>query len=402
MQRIKHAFDPDRQARTGPAPAVSTPVTPKSTTPLDLDEDMLVACVACGLCLPHCPTYRVTGLEIASPRGRIAAMRAVESTGRADRRRRSCARWTSASQCRGCEAACPSGVQFGHLMEDTRAALAAAAASPFRDASRSGSRIASCCRATPLLLALTWCAARGASACTSSRSGSASRAPAAQSAAARRRRRRRTRRVAVHRLRHGRVDARHPSRDGPGDARGRRADRPTAGSRRRRVAARCTCTPAATTKHARSRDACMASMPGAAPIVVNSAGCGASMKEYGHLLGTPEARSVRGARRGLLRVGRRARAFPRRAPQDRVVVVQDPCHLRHVQKAHGAVRTVLGATYDLHDTDDEGLCCGAGGAYAALATRAVGSDPRPQGRRAPAGGRRYEAAQSSRRPTRAA
>ncbi len=89
---------------------------------LALDEDALVACVACGLCLPHCPTYRVTGLEIASPRGRIAAMRAVQLEGAA---------WDGAFadameacvQCRGCEAACPSSVPFGKLMEGTRAAL---------------------------------------------------------------------------------------------------------------------------------------------------------------------------------------------------------------------------------------------------------------------------------------
>ncbi len=51
---------------------------------------------------------------------------------------------------------------------------------------------------------------------------------------------------------------------------------------------------------------------------------------------------------------------------ERDAVVQDPCHLRHVQKAQGSVRAVLGPAYRLHDTDDDGLCCGAGGAYAAL------------------------------------
>jgi glycolate oxidase iron-sulfur subunit len=48
------------------------------------------------------------------------------------------------------------------------------------------------------------------------------------------------------------------------------------------------------------------------------------------------------------------------------VVVQDPCHLRHVQQAAGAVRSVLAPAYATVDTDDDGLCCGAGGAYNAL------------------------------------
>jgi glycolate oxidase iron-sulfur subunit len=45
------------------------------------------------------------------------------------------------------------------------------------------------------------------------------------------------------------------------------------------------------------------------------------------------------------------------------VAVQDPCHLRHVQRAHQHVRAVLAPYADLVELDDEGLCCGAGGAY---------------------------------------
>jgi glycolate oxidase iron-sulfur subunit len=48
----------------------------------------------------------------------------------------------------------------------------------------------------------------------------------------------------------------------------------------------------------------------------------------------------------------------------RRIVVQDPCHLRHVQRAQGAARTVLAPAYRVRETADDGLCCGAGGLYA--------------------------------------
>jgi glycolate oxidase iron-sulfur subunit len=57
----------------------------------------------------------------------------------------------------------------------------------------------------------------------------------------------------------------------------------------------------------------------------------------------------------------------------RRVAVQDPCHLRHVQKAHGSVRTVLSRYVDIAEVDDDGLCCGAGGAYAALQPQMAGA-----------------------------
>ena len=89
---------------------------------LKLDADELNACVSCGLCLPFCPTYRVTGDEALSPRGRIALMRAVqnEDVPVTDEIMSS---FETCVQCRGCEPACPSGVPFGHLMERTRETL---------------------------------------------------------------------------------------------------------------------------------------------------------------------------------------------------------------------------------------------------------------------------------------
>ncbi len=77
-------------------------------------------CVACGLCLPHCPTYRLTGDETASPRGRIAAMRAV-SDGIADVDDAFATFMDRCLVCRACEDVCPSRVPFGRMMERARA-----------------------------------------------------------------------------------------------------------------------------------------------------------------------------------------------------------------------------------------------------------------------------------------
>ncbi len=109
----------------------------------------------------------------------------------------------------------------------------------------------------------------------------------------------------------------------------------------------------------------MASMPGDAPVVVDSAGCGAVMKEYGALLDTDEARRF-SARVHDFAEWCIATGPPRTRRKHSRIVVQDPCHLRHVQKAHGAVRALLQTAYELLETDDDGLCCGAGGAYSAL------------------------------------
>jgi glycolate oxidase iron-sulfur subunit len=108
----------------------------------------------------------------------------------------------------------------------------------------------------------------------------------------------------------------------------------------------------------------MASMPGDAPVVVDSAGCGAAMKDYGRLVGTPAARAF-AARVVDFSEWVAGRGGPQLHDTGATVVVQDPCHLRHVQRAQGAVRAVLAPAYRLEETTDDGLCCGAGGAYSA-------------------------------------
>lgn len=327
---------------------------------LRVDPDELAACVACGLCLPHCPTWRVTGEEPRSPRGRIAAMRAVDAgTVPPDGRFRDVI--DSCVGCRGCETACPSGVPFGHLLEGTRATLVAEQGGRFLPAWRrlgyralgrhdlvlAGSSLVAVLQRTGLV--------------PSARIGLPRRLPV-----------RRPRLVAtgtdawlftgcvmdawqrdVHVatlsvLGAAGVGVALPGEGG--DCCGALADHAGLVPQTRRLAARV-----------------MASMPGDAPVLVNSAGCGAQLLEYGRLLDTPAARAFAGRVVDVHTfLAERLGDLPRPArPLDRRVAVADPCHLRHAQQAHGAVRTLLEPyVREVVELDDDGLCCGAGGAYA--------------------------------------
>src|SRR6184192_3404215 len=98
----------------------------KSTSALPLDPRTYaraLSCVHCGLCLPACPTYTETGNEADSPRGRIQLMRGlaegnIQPTESVKRHLDLCL------DCRGCETACPSGVVYHELIEETRARFA--------------------------------------------------------------------------------------------------------------------------------------------------------------------------------------------------------------------------------------------------------------------------------------
>jgi glycolate oxidase iron-sulfur subunit len=335
---------------------------------LGLDPDDLAACVACGLCLPHCPTYRATTDEGLSPRGRIAAMRAVQDhatpiTPRFIELIDTCV------QCRGCETACPSGVPYGRLIEGTKDALA-----------RSGESSA------------PWWVRLGLRALGHHRLvlGGSSLLGLGQ----------RLRVVPSRRLGLPAVPIRRaPLRPTGADVwlftgcvmdawqrpvhqavvdicarMGLGVALPGAG-------ADCC---GALHLHAGLRDEAgrlgrrlIGAFPGEAPVLVDSAGCGAALKDLGHLLDTPEAHAfaarVRDVHEFLADHLDRLPEARRPASWSGQVVIQDPCHLRHVQRAHQPIRTVLAPYGTLRELDDDGICCGAGGSFSLQHAELAGS-----------------------------
>ena len=337
---------------------------------LPVDPDELAACVACGLCLAHCPTYRVSGEEGLSPRGRIAAMRAVDAGAPADstfeRLMQTCV------QCRACETACPSSVPFGRLMEGTREMLAPRSVPRWQRA------------------AYQMLGRHGALVALTTAGAVAQRAGLIPGRLARR--------LALPRL---------PIRQAPLASTGddvwlftgcvmdvwqrhvHRAAVAVIGAAGAGVAIpgkAANCCGALHTHAGLRAEAThlalrtMSAFPGSTPILVDSAGCGAALKDYGHLLGTAEARCfaarVLDVHEWLAdRVDRlppsRERGTGREGRPLRIAV-QDPCHLRHVQRCESAVRTVLERYGEIVELGDEGRCCGAGGAYSALQPELAG------------------------------
>jgi len=353
------------------------------------DKD-LSQCVHCGFCLQECPTYLELGLEIDSPRGRIHLIRSLVD-GRAEATPSLVRHLDLCLQCRACETACPSGVPFGRIMESGRAMLVQQGRVPLawrlrvfalrqlfphprrlalvfgllRVYQRSG--VQRLLRATRLLRVLPFGLADAESMLPSVPSRRF-RMPASR--AGERRARQPVRRVALltgcvmpllYARTHEatvRVLERHnievvapPEQRCCGALSLHAGDRRTA-----RELAR------------RNIDAFLDA--GVDAVVVNSAGCGSALKEYGELLEhdggyAEKARRfsslVRDVTEFLAEVG----IERPRAPLPYRVTYQDSCHLVHAQRVRAAPRELLRVipNIDLVELDAPDRCCGSAGVY---------------------------------------
>jgi glycolate oxidase iron-sulfur subunit len=344
-------------------------------------EADLSRCVRCGLCLQHCPTYVETGLETESPRGRLYLMRAlnddiVAMTPNAAGHLDQCL------QCRNCEAVCPSGVPYGRIMEQTRAHVLESKEAPL--SWRLRALFLREVIAKPQRMRLFASALRFAG--DSGLQSLAERLPVVGTRAAlapRIGRRPFTENGLLARP-DGAVKARVALLTGciMPYAYGR-VHRATV-----RVLARNGCEVVAPPSqiccgalHAHNGDAKTARelarhnvdtflASGVDAIVVNSAGCGAAMKEYGDLLA--EDAAYRDKARELASlvcdVSEFLAGLPLERPSGRVnaiVTYQDSCHLAHAQLITRAPRQILESIRGLRIVEmaNPDRCCGSAGVY---------------------------------------
>ena len=341
----------------------------------------LDSCVHCGFCLQACPTFLATGDESDSPRGRIELMRALETGEIAPADPGVALHLDRCLGCRGCEPVCPSGVSYGRGLEAARALLTARRGVPplvraalealtGADASRVVYALARLVRATGIPSRLAgWGRIRfalGMLAATkpvrnaefgmrnrSSRVNSAFRTPHSAFTP-----------VTLFRgcVMEGLFSHVH-------DATIRTLQ--VNGYAVREVPAQVCC--GALHAHAGLRDEArrLARTNVAAfgdddtPIVVNSAGCGAMLKEYGHLVDVPGdgarfAARVRDVSELLAERGPRPGA-----PLDVTVAYDPPCHLLHAQRIAEPPERMLRAIPVLRviSMPDAAQCCGSAGLF---------------------------------------
>jgi glycolate dehydrogenase iron-sulfur subunit len=367
-------------------------------------------CVHCGFCLPACPTYLVTGDEGHSPRGRIVLMRALERGEMTTDDPALIEHLDACLGCRGCEPACPSGVGYGRGLEAAREQLHAKRGLPplarsvlgvfsYRGLWRPLFTLARALRATrlPSLLAGTarWRFGMGMLAASAevrerdewtektegtkgAPSNLTSPSPPFSPTVA-------LFRGCVMDALFGHVHA------------ATRRTLETNGYRVVEVAGQVCC--GALHEHAGDREAARALaqtnvealIDQADFVVVNSAGCGALLKDYGHLLGSDRAAKLSSTVRDVSEL--LAERGPRAGAALDVDVVYDaPCHLQHAQRVQEAPLALLRAIpgLRLRLLPDSDRCCGSAGIYSILRpqmARAVldqkiagleAANPRPQ------------------------
>ena len=341
--------------------------------------EALDTCVHCGFCLQACPTFLATGDEADSPRGRIDLMRALEAGELASDDPALRLHLDRCLGCRGCEPVCPSGVGYGRGIEAARAVLATRRRPPAL------ARAALWALTTPGTSRIVYALARllRASGIPGRLAGWGRIRFAMGMLAATKPSDRRT---------VGRSDGKRPQppsvsptvRQSVALFRGCVMDGLFAhvhdatvrtlgvnGWAVREVPGQVCC--GALHAHAGLRDEARllaranvaAFGPGDEPIVVNSAGCGAMLKEYGHLVdATSFAARVRDVTELLARGG-----GPRPgAPVDVQVAYDPPCHLLHAQRIADEPLRVLAAIPVLRivPLSDAAQCCGSAGLYTLL------------------------------------
>lgn len=330
----------------------------------------LDGCVTCGLCLPHCPTFRLTGSESASPRGRLAAMAAVAS-GVAEVDERFEEVMGLCLQCRACEPVCPSVVPFGRAMEGARAEIAAQRPNRRR---RTRAWILGRALASPTLVRMaTMAAAIG-------------------------------QRLQIHKLPsrllsrtaglrrlplrgRSRVGQSHPAVEPSvgsaallagcvqdawfGAVNDAAVELLVAAGYDVTVPAGQTCCGAlaahdgAVAATERLAESNVRSFAGYDLVVATAAGCSAHLAGYSEWAADGAGLAAR--TRDITVVVAAAIAdgrLPTLPAKNRSVAMQDPCHLRHAQRVIGETRDIVTAAgYTPVEIDDKGLCCGAAGAY---------------------------------------
>lgn len=333
-------------------------------------DRILRACVHCGFCLATCPTYQVLGDELDSPRGRIYQIKQVLEG--ADATRSQQVHLDRCLTCRSCETTCPSGVEYGHLLEIGRAAVDERVSRPWHERLvqwmlREGLTrrwlFGPCLRAARAL-------ARAAPFATSLRSKIGARRPAGPRPTTQH-----ARRMLL--LEGCTQPVMLPSIDGATlrvlDAIGVQT-LPVRGSGCCGAIRQHLGDPEGALAQARRNiDAWWPHRDSVEAIVINASGCGAMVRDYAHLLRNDaayagKARRIVGLTRDPVEVlAPSIDALKQRVRVQERVAFQAPCTMQHGLKIRGEVESLLTALgAELVPVTEPHMCCGSAGTYSLL------------------------------------